>query len=449
MTLILPLTFEDFPMQFKLEPLSASSEALLYRGESPLFHELKIVFKDVLAGDRTGLERISSLIKQHTHMDVSVRVLDMPHADLYICWQSFNVNDVTRSEIFDNFIGQSLDVRDYAKLLQGGKGSVDHRGAVSGIFTKIPAEITVTTKMLEPNYLTADELAAGFLHEIGHLYDYFDITGRVVATSFLIQQTQLQLQGVTDLAERHQIVDNSVKILQFEGIDTEALADPKEQGAIEYVFIRNTVKAIHADMGDHKLFGAETEFLADSYAVRSGAAKPLTSLLVKLARDGKDIQAVSRLRYVVTEACKFGFFFVGVAATAGGVIAGAAALTAYAGMISALTVASSAMMDTSAWRNTPVERLEAVHADLVNLLKDQTLPSDQKQNLLSDVQFVSGLREQLVERLPIMQYLWNSLSPGRRRNIKQITLQREITKLVHNHIFVKAAQLSSIKPAVV
>lgn len=436
-------------MQFQLEPLSASSEALLYRGESPLFHELKIVFKDILAGERSATERLTAIIRQHTHMDISVRVLDMPHADLYITWQSFNVNDVTRSEIFDNFIGQTLDVKHYASLLQGGKGSVDSRGAVTGIFTKIPAEITVTSKLLDPAYITADELAAGFLHEIGHLYDYFDIVGRVVATSFLIQQTQLQLQGVTDLTHRHQIVDNSVKILQFEGIDTEALADPKEQGAIEYVFIRNTVKAIHADMGDHKLFGAETEFLADSYAVRSGAAKPLAKLLVKLAKDGKDIQAVSRLRYIVTEACKFGFFFVGVTAAAAGAIIGAPALAAYAGMISGLTVAMSAMSDASAWRNTPVERLEAVHADLVNLLKDQTLPSDQKQHLLSDVQFVSGLREQLVERSPIMQYIWNSLSPGRRRNIKQITLQREITKLVHNQLFVKAAQLSTIKPAAV
>lgn len=436
-------------MQFQLESLSASNEALLYRGESPLFHELKIVFKDVMAGDRSGLERLSAIIKQHTHMEISVRVLDMPHADLYLCLQSFNVNEVTRSEIFDNFIGQTIDVRDYALLLQGGKGSVDSRGAVKGIFTKIPAEITVTTKMLDPAFITAEELAAGFLHEIGHFYDYFDIMGRVVATSFLIQQTQLQLQGVTDLAQRHQIVDNSVKILQFEGIDTEALADPKEQGAIEYVFIRNTVKAIHADMGDHKLFGAETEFLADSYAVRSGAAKPLTKLLVKMAKDGKDIQAVSRLRYVVTEACKFGFFFVGVTAAAGGAIVGAAAMASYAGLISAMAVATSAMMDTSAWRNTPIERLEAVHADLVNLLKDQTLPSDQKEHLLSDVQFVSGLREQLVERSQIMQYIWTSLSPGRRRNVKQITLQREITKLVHNQLFVKAAQLTTIKPAAV
>lgn len=434
-------------MQFQLESLSASSEALLYRGESPLFHELKIVFKDVMTGDRTGIERLTTILRRHTHMDISIRVLDLPHADLYISWHSFDVNEVMRSEIFDNFIGERLDIKDYAALLQGGKGAVDHRGAVSGIFTKIPAEITVTTKMLDPAYTTADELAAGFLHEVGHLYDYFDITGRVVATSFLIQQTQLQLQGVKDLAQRHQIVDNAVKILQFDGIDTEALADPKEAGSIQYVFIRNTVKAIHADMGDHKLFGAETEFLADSYAVRSGAAKPLTQLLVKLAKDGKDIQAVSRLRYVVTEACKFGFFFVGVAASAAGVMVGCAELAVYAGMISALTVASSSLIDTSDWRNTPVERLEAVHADLVNLLKDQTLPSDQKQALLSDVQFVSGLREQLVERYAIMQYLWNSLSPGRRRTIKQITLQREITKLVHNHLFVKAAQLSAIKPA--
>jgi hypothetical protein len=433
-------------MQLNYGLFTPSVEALLYRGESPLFHELKLVAADVLTGDRSGIDRIASLIRTHTKMDITLRVLDLPYPELYIYWQAFDVNEVTRSDFFESWVGSRIDNRMYAQLLGGGKGAVNNRGAVDGVFTKIPAEITLSTKMLD-GFVTAEELAAGLLHEIGHFYDYFDIVGRVVATSFLIQQTMQQLQGVSDLALRHQVVDNAVKILQFEGVDTEALASPKEEHAIEYVFIRNTVKAIHADMGDHKLFGAETEFLADSYAVRSGAAKPLTSLVMKLAKDGRNIQAISRLQYIVTEACKFAYFFTGVAATAAGAALGAPTLVGVAGLISALTVAGSAMSDSSAWRNTPVERLEAIHADLVNLLKDQTLPSDQKEALLTDVQFVSGLREQLVERRPVMQYLWNTLSPGRKRNIKQITLQREITKLVHNELFVKAAKLSTVTPA--
>jgi hypothetical protein len=414
-------------------PLQPSIESLLYRGDSPLYHELKLIFADLQAGDETALERIGKVIHHHTKMDITLQLTDNPDPDIGIYFIAFDVNHVFRSLQLKE--GEKFDTRMLQRLLQGGKGAADSKGAVSGVFTKIPAVIVLSRPLVAKEFATVEELAAGTLHEIGHMYGYFDVLGRTLATSLLIQETLVAMGQTHDLAVRRQMVDTTVKILEFEDVDIEALATPGQEKAFEAVLIRNTVARIQGDMGDSKLFGVESEFLADSYAVRSGAAKPLASLMIKTAKLSNHLQAQSRLEYILTEACKVAFF---AAATAVSI--------PLVAVLTGLTIAASSYIDYGD-RNTPAERLEGIHADLVNLLKDTSLPHAQKEALLTDVRFVSGLREKLVERSTLVMQLWLTLSPSRRHAYKQAKLQREINKLVNNDLFVKAAQLSGVHPS--
>lgn len=415
--------------------LTPSVEALLYRGDSPLFHELKLIYADVLGGDHTALSRIASVIKNHTKMDISFLVSECTYPDMSISFVPFDVNNVLRDGGFEKMEGKTFNIDTYQKLLAGGRGGVDSRGAVSGVFTKIPATIVVSRVMLSGGY-TADELAAGTLHEVGHLYGYFDMMGRSIATSVLIAQTEHELAKTTDLAHREQIVDNITKVLGFEGLDTTELAKNGQEQTLQLVLVRNTVEKLLGDMGDAKLFGTEVEFLADSYAVRSGAAQPLTSLYLKLAKAGRHVQTTSRLEYVATEAFKGALLVAGMVAPATMVVTG---------LIAGLCIAAAGSHASD--RNTPVERLEAVYADLVAALKDTSLPRELKESLVQDIQFVSGLREQLVKRSTVVAKLWQTLSPSHRRNVKQSKVQQEISKLVNNELFAKAAHLSTLQPA--
>lgn len=417
-------------------PITPSIESLLYRGDSPLFHDLKLIYGDVLNGDVTALQRVASVIQKHTKMDISVQAVDAPAPEMAIYFVHFDINHVLRDEGFQKMEGQVFNLATYKKLLDGGRGATDSHGAVSGVFTKIPATIIVTTPIINKELFTAEELAAGTLHEVGHLYGYFDALGRTLATSMLLQETQQQLAKTVDLGQRQQIVDETIKLLDFDGVDTVELAKLGQEPTFELVCVRNTVARILSDMGDAKLFGSEVEFLADSYAVRSGAAKPLTSLYIKLARANRHIQTVSRMEYVLTEAFKAALLIAGTFNPITVPITGLAA---------GLAIAAAA--PKAADRNNPIERLEAVHADLVSALKDVTLPKELKESLVQDVQFISGLREQLVKRSTIVTKLWQTLSPSHRRTIKQIKLQQEIGKLVNNDLFPKVAQLSTLEPS--
>jgi len=416
-------------------PLVPSVEALLYRGESPLFHELKLVLADAVAGDQSALLRVASVIKNHTHMDISVQVIDSFDCDLAIVFMPFDVNHLLRDPALQAHEGTVFDVTTYQALLGGGQAAVDHKGAVSGVFTKIPAVILVGSRLLTQGQVTAAELAAGFLHEIGHLYHYFDIMGRTVATSFVIRDTMALLAKTHDLTYRSQLIDTAAKTLEFD-MDAVDLAPVGQEKAFEAIVIRNTVAKIQGDLGDSKLFGGEVEFLADSYAVHSGAAKPLASFFAKLAKADGHTHTYSDIEYIATEAGKLALFVAGTLS---------AITLPVTALIAGLFIAYAGRHAND--RNTPVERMEAVHADLVNLLKDTTLPQAFKESLLTDVQFISGLREQMVERSSLVTQLWLTLSPSRRHTYKQIKLQREIGKLVNNDLFAHAAKLSTLTAA--
>jgi hypothetical protein len=413
-------------------PLTPSVEALLYRGESPLFHELKLVYADVVAGDQAALTRVSSVLRTHTHMDISVQLFESETPDIAIYFIPFDVNNLLRDPALQKHEGMSFDIAKYKSLLDGGQAAVDSKGAVSGVFTLIPATILISTGLIRSGILTNDELAAVTLHEVGHLYNYFDVMGRTLATSFVIQDAQAMMAQTTDLTKRQQIVDLVSKTLEFE-MESVDLAAVGQEKAFEAIVIRNTVAKIQSDLGDSKLFGGEVEFMADSYAVHSGAAKALASGSTKLHKHDGHLETYSRTEYIVTEACKTALFLGGM------LFPPTLPVTA---LISGLCIAYAGRHAHD--RNTPIERLESVHADLVNLLKDTSLPRELKESLLADVQFVSGLREQMVERSTLVIHLWRSLSPSKRHTYKQIKLQREIGKLVNNDIFAKAAKLSTL-----
>lgn len=415
-------------------PLKASLEALQFRGTTPLYQDLRMIYLDALAGEEKALERIASVIRKRTGILLSTLIYESPHADLSIYFIPFDINGVFRSPELQNHPGTKVDFGHLKPLLQGQQGQTTDRGAVKGIFTKIPCQLVLTTGLLQGKELTAEELAAMTLHEVGHAYGYFDTLGRCLATSLAVAQTQAILAETKDLATRKHAIASAAKVLHLGEIDATSLAAPEEAKSVDYVFIRDTVAKLASDLGSEKLFGGEVEYLADSYAVRSGASQPLLSGMMKLYKASSNAQLRKRGEYVLVEGLKVGVLLAGALHPA---------ILATASLLAGLAIANQSKSSFVS-RNTPIERVEAVHGELVQLLKDRTLPASLRESLLSDVQFVSGVREQLAENLTLVTHLWLTLSPTRRKHYKQVKLQQELNQLINNDLFVQAAKLRSL-----
>lgn len=419
-------------MKLPPDSLTASIESMLYRGSSPLYRDMTAVLHDVLEGDPKALERLTAVIRDHTRANLTVTVHDQVGYGAFIFLPTLDVNHVLTASLAPlqkRAVGTTIAYGHFQEFLQGAEGTLDAHGRVSGVFSKIPAQIIIGKSMFDGSF-TPEELAAVFLHEIGHLYSYFRAMGRTVASSIIIQETMEILRQTEDLTERTHAVDTSVKVLRLEGVDAAALAAKGEETAYELVMVRDTVAKLTADQGEVRLFGGEVEMAADSYATRSGAAQPLTSALVKLWKSGHQLQTKSLYAYGVTEAMRIAALTLAAFNPVTLVIAS---------MITGMYVALEAGHALD--RSTPVERLEAVHADLVAILKDRRLPAALTEQVLEDVKFVSALRSELTDRLTLVGYLWVTLSPHHRKTYQQQKLQRDIGKLVNNELFSKAAEL--------
>ena len=415
--------------------LGYSLESVLYQGKSALYADLVAVYRDALAGDTTSLARVAQVVHAHTGMAFTTHLYDgysLTDYDVTVYFLPFDVNHILRDPILATQSGEHYDLERFRPLLKAGRGSTTRQGTLTGIFTQVPAQLWVTRSLFN-GYLSAEELAALTLHEVGHVYNYLDLMGRTVATTLAISETQAILNTTTDLAERTHAIASLVKVFDLSHVDEAALAANEEPEAIQYVLIRDCVSTLMADLGQESLFGAETEFAADGYAVRMGAAAPLGSALVKLAKARGHRQLLTRTTYAAVNATKLAALLV---------------LSIYppalyvASVVSALVIALTAFAPLN--RNTPVERLEAAHGELVAILKDRSLPREKVTELVQDAKYVSHLRESLMDRVGVLNHLWNTLLPSKRRLYNQVQFQRTVSKLVNNELFTKAAELSTM-----
>lgn len=418
--------------------LRSAIEALRYQHHPQLYQALVSTFKDALDGDLLAVGRAGTVIQHATGMAITTLRYACPRPMAFIQYLQIDPNHILRSPGLRSLEGEKISMRPFASLLHDAEASVDENGAVHGFFTQLPAQIYLSEGLFQGTF-TPEELAAITLHEVGHQYSYFDMVGRTLLASIAIAQLEEQLVGIENLETRSHYIQNTAMVLDLKKIDADALAEEKETDGVRYVMIRDVVARLAAEQGDERVFNGESEFLADSYAVRMGAASALVSGYVKVAKAGGDPSFLSKRSFVAVEATKVALTLL----TAG------AALTFFPPAAFAVgTVVAALLMGHAAQditeRNTTGERLEAIHHDLVALLKDRSLPKEEQAAILKDAEYVSTLREEVKDRFTLMGAIMNSITPLARRTYKQIQLQRELSRFIHNDLFIKAAQLKRL-----
>jgi hypothetical protein len=416
----------------------SAMEALRYQQHPQLFQALVSTFQDALQGDLLGVQRAGPVIQQYTGMAIQVSQYENPLPAAFIYIKQFDPNHILRNPGLRSLEGQRVNLRPFAELLKEAEAGVKADGSVYGLFTQFPANLYLSSGLFQGGF-SAEEIAALTLHEVGHQYSYFEMVGRTLLASVAIAELEHLLDGIENLETRSHYIESTAAVLSLTNVDVQALAEAKETEQLRYVFIRDVIAQMPVEYGNERVFNGEVEFMADSYAVRMGAARPLVSALTKIFRSLGDRAYLTRRTFAATEATKAALTVLtaGVAATFF-----PPSVFAIGTVISALLMAHFAQDITE--RSTPPERLEAIHHDLVALLKDRSLPKEEQAELVKDVAYVSTLREEVKDRFTIMGVILYTLLPLTRRTYKQIKLQQDLSRFIHNDLFVKAAQLRQL-----
>lgn len=383
------------------------------------FAELQEAKKD--AGDSPVVQQISKIIANHTGINAIISIglydpcVEIPHLDK---------NHPLVTAIMRNHVSSSDGLQLIAKAEGAVRGSVNLKtGKVSGVFSELQARIHLPRTMFENKRFDADEIAAITMHEVGHLFTYFEYISRTVTTNQVLAGVSKGLDGSGTVEERQAVLTSAKEVLKLKDLDVKELAKSNNKKVAEVVIITNVARQTESELGSNLYDNNSWEMLADQFAARYGAYRALTTALAKYYKGAWNISFRSLPSFLFMEAFKLAMLF----------------------MLPGLGILFMAMDGSGdGTYDRPGARLTRVRNQIVENLKDKNLSKDDHSRLMADLSAIDDVLAGVNDRRQLVGLIWDSLIPAARRAYRQEKQQQELEALVANDLFIKAAELKQM-----
>ena len=415
---------------------TGSLEAIDFQKKSMLFAELTNQFQELIeinptqprAIEKSGLAKI---ITHYTGIPVDVTLDPNPKPNAWAAPPILTKNH----PLLKNAYRALYDEKQAVKLVDNAEGllqgTVDLRNSkVYGIFTKIDCKLGISVGCFNAK-MAADEMAAIMLHEIGHLFTYFEYAANMIRLNYVLNTATKAILETGDKVRRIEILENVEKAARAPIFDKKALAESENKETYEAIIISANREELRSELGSDIYDDRGWERLADQFAARHGAALPLATGLSKIWGRG-DRSYMSTPKFLMMETLKTIWFLTAM------VIFPAVALILF------LTIPP--LDDTY---DRPKERLMSLKKQVVEALKDQSNDKDRQLSLLQDVKALDDAMAAMKDRDTVFFQVWRILSPNIRKQANQVKDQKVLEDLINNNLFVSAAQLANFKPITV
>lgn len=322
------------------------------------------------------------------------------------------------------------------------RGSVDLINAkVSGIYSKVEVVTKVTKGMFENTKYTTEEICAIICHELGHLFTYFEMFGRINRTANIVSAMCRAMYEMEDQQQRETIIKEAAKSLQISIEDPSELARiqrGKREDTCVTVFVTKAVHASRSETGYHAYEMRSCEQLADDFAMRMGAGRHLATGLHKLYDSFWESSTISTTKHVIMQL--FDMFTVLVAGQAvGWALGGVAAMSAGA-VIFPLLILMLANPNEKVYDNGE-DRIMLMKRTLVTALKNKDLPEELRKSYLSEITAIDEIVKKLDFKRGIFEYIITTFGVRGRREYRQEQIMKDVENLLTNDLFVHAQQL--------
>lgn len=397
-----------------------------------LFQELTLAIGKLRKGDSYTTEAIldsdiMNIVRDYTGMRIAFHVdanyghaciglpeLDRNHPFIDGYWRAYGHFE-TGAQIIRAMKGQI-------------KGSVDRTNSkVGGIYSEIQADIYFGKSFLQGKMYSDGELAAVLLHELGHLFTYFEYLGTTVHSSHVIAAAAKAVMEIEDQAERAVVLKEAQQVLGVEIPDTDRLSmTPKaaRSYATQTVLISAYAEKSRSEMGTNVYDARSCEQLADQFATRHGAGKELVTALDKLYRSYSHRSTLSMAEHVILEVGKMILFLCGL-------------FLLTIPLVLWLLVSNP----TRKIYDDPQARVRLVRQQLNEELKEKGLPDSRRVALLSDIAICEEIEGSLDDKRTVLEFIWTTVMPSGRAAANQELVQKQVEDLLNNQLFVMSAKL--------
>lgn len=420
----------------KINRLLISLEAISFQKDEKFFLALTKAFTDFRTTERTKADitqlnlLLSDIVRKHTRISTVFEVNKRTSIGAWVIPPTIDRNNPLVAAY-----SKAMDNRSYQGALiirrqLNNVGYVDlQKGTVHGIYEKVLTAIQLSTGFLMTDTMEVEEQAAAVLHEVGHIFTYFEYLGTHIKMNYALSSVTAAVMGTNDHQRRVQILED---LSHTEGysFDINAAAEIKDGVTLQTILIGEGLKKVRSELGSdiYDLKGAE--YLADQYAARQGAARANVTGLTKTSMYGSSLSLRSNGTFMIVEAIKAVVWLTASAVTLGG----AAWVTVIYGVI-ANPIADS--------YDTPKDRFTRIKHQVIEALKDPENTPERRKALLEDLEVIERIEDTVSNRRTLFEYIFTNIVPSHKKQWKQQVLQQELEAIAANPLFIASAKLQS------
>lgn len=410
---------------FSMESVAYQLDLKFFRALTKAIEELRAgksltgdTKKDRKAIEQSNIEKIIAdntgmLVQVHTPRDiglnafVSVPVLDRNHP------------------LHDKYAREYVKAVTTKKMLKNGPvtGTIDlQTGKVSGDYSKISIHISAAAQLIESDAFQPEEVAAIFLHEIGHVMTYFEYLGRNVILHHVMGDLVRNYNESMSMQHRVEIIKSVKSNLDLDAIEPTVVAEIADGETVQQLIISEYACQYHSATNTHLYDFRTWEALADQYAARHGAALAQATALDKLYRYSGDAAYMGNVKYLIWRT----FDFI--------------ALTVF----SPFALLIMALAEPYEIYDMPIQRINRLRQDLINATKDKSLSKELRVRLMNDIADIEKLTAGLKDRESAFMLVWKNVFPTIRRQSNRTAMMQKLEELANNEIFVRSNRLKTL-----
>lgn len=414
---------------------------LLFKELTVLYEELQRSLK-AKEGDREIVQlcgNMSRAIAKATNLSIDVNVTSDPTTALigpHIILPEVDRNNVLIGREYRDYVSSKESLKRIDDTNMPLRGAVNlKKSSVSGIFTAFRSEMNIPIAFVESGKYTPGELAAITLHEVGHMFTMFELISRTVVTNQVLAELSRSYANL-NREERKVILTDAKRIMMLDKLDAVELSESNSVSAVSTVLVTEMINNSRDELG-HDLYNMTAwEYLCDEFATRHGAGRDLGTALVKLHKSMGDIIARSSFMYFFLEAAKI-MMIIGniiIASNPATVVLLEATLP-----ITLLLILADSRGASS--YDIATDRVKRVRNQLVQELKDKSIPSARVKQLTEDINLIDDAMATMSGRRQLFDVICDFVIPSARKFRKTKQLQQELEELAVNEVFAKSAQL--------
>jgi hypothetical protein len=415
-------------------------EAIAHQGRSALFRDICLIFREIeglpsnaLGPDLLTKKGLDKVIEKWTGLKIPVKIDQALYVNAWVYPPYIDANHAvlagSKAERDDWWL---LDYISEQSNKAFGKsesifGTVDReKSRVSGDFCKIECPMFVTRGLLQHKDVTPEMATTTILHEIGHVFTYFEFMGRVTTFNGALQAASEAFFKCEKREDRLKIVRDVGDKFGVDNDDREVLTNAKSKDAFITVLARGYVIDRKSGLGSSIYDITLWESLSDQFSMRHGSGVDGVKMMDILYRDGMHASYMSNLSHIIFTLFKVLLFI-------------ASTFFLFGLPLLLLFVNPAAKI-----YDEPHARMQRMRNDFVAGLKSPTISAAEKARIAEDVKDIDVIMKDLDDKRGLIELFYTACTPGGRREYSQLRFQQEIESLVANDLLVASTRLSNL-----